>query len=237
MSSSLPSSLTGDNWVTFANINSADSQVAHLLTTGTLPFAEQQLLLWNWVLLVSSEAANGEHGLITQMTCNPDHRQGESLLHFARHIIRKRLIDCHIFLDQIGSCHRPSWFKTWPFANTVIICEPWSNWQGGKLNSASSRKIFCPRLSVRQKDYRRSAEDKTRYSHISEDKTAWERTSVDHPRQQASCENLRSPSDVCMTEQDPMPHLFLNERNLSAFRVSSIPIRALVPLEKISDLR
>ena len=32
---------------------------------------------------------------------------------------------------------------------------PWWHWQVGKLNSASSRKIFCPRLSVRQKDYRR----------------------------------------------------------------------------------
>ena len=32
---------------------------------------------------------------------------------------------------------------------------PWSHWQGEKLNSAPSRKIFCPRLSVRQKDYRR----------------------------------------------------------------------------------
>ena len=32
---------------------------------------------------------------------------------------------------------------------------PWSYWQGEKLDSAPSRKIFCPRLSVRQKDYRR----------------------------------------------------------------------------------
>ena len=32
---------------------------------------------------------------------------------------------------------------------------PWSYWQGEKLDSAPSRKIFCPQLSVRQKDYRR----------------------------------------------------------------------------------
>ena len=124
--------------------------------------------LWNWALLVSSEAANGEHGLITQMTRNPDLRQDESLLHFVRHIIRKRLIDCHIFSEQIGSCQRPSWFKSWPFANIVIISECFSshhvlghidkvgNWiqrQAGRYfahGCLSGKKIIGGRQKTRQ---------------------------------------------------------------------------------------
>ena len=136
--------------------------------------------------------------------------------------------------DQVDSRHD----KT--FANRVIISEQaimslvtLTKWE---IEFSAKQEDILPTAVCPAKRLS-AAEDKTRYSHISENKTAWEPPSVDHPRQQASCENLRCPSDVCITEQDPMPALFLNERDLSAFRVSSIPIRALAPLEKISELR
>ena len=136
--------------------------------------------------------------------------------------------------DQVDSRHDMT------FANRVIISEQaimslvtLTRWE---IEFSAKQEDILPTAVCPAKRLS-AAEDKTRYSQISEDKTAWERPSVDHPRQQASCENLRCPSDVCITEQDPMPALFLNERDLSAFRVSSIPIRALAPLEKISELR